>query len=167
MRILIVSHYFWPETFIVNDLAAALVARGHSVTVLTGMPNYPGGRYYPGYGPLRPATEERDGVIILRVPVIPRGLGRPWRLVANYASFVLSATLLGPLRCRGAFDTIFVITQGGPGDSTWVAAWYSYKITFSPPNNFGMGAASAFILALMVALIALVYMRAVYRRVSV
>jgi len=47
-----------------------------------------------------------------------------------------------------------------------VAAWYSYKITFAPPNNFGMGSASAFILTLMVAAIALVYMRFVYRRVS-
>jgi ABC-type sugar transport system permease subunit len=65
------------------------------------------------------------------------------------------------------FEEILAITQGGPGDATWVAAWYSYKITFSPPNNFGMGSASAFILALMVALIALVYMRAIYRRVSV
>jgi ABC-type sugar transport system permease subunit len=55
------------------------------------------------------------------------------------------------------FEEILAITQGGPGDATWVAAWYSYKITFSPPNNFGMGAASAFILALMVAAIALVY----------
>src|SRR4051812_10195096 len=64
------------------------------------------------------------------------------------------------------FEEILAITQGGPGDATWVAAWYSYKITFSPPNNFGMGAASAFILALMIAAIALVYLRAVYRRVT-
>ena len=64
------------------------------------------------------------------------------------------------------FEEILAITQGGPGDATWVAAWYSYKITFSPPNNFGMGAASAFILALMIAAIALIYLRAVYRRVQ-
>jgi len=64
------------------------------------------------------------------------------------------------------FEEILAITQGGPGDATWVAAWYSYKITFSPPNNFGMGSASAFILALMIAAIALVYLRAVYRRVT-
>ena len=49
------------------------------------------------------------------------------------------------------FEEILAITQGGPGDATWVAAWYSYKITFSPPNNFGMGSASAFILTLMIA----------------
>ncbi len=64
------------------------------------------------------------------------------------------------------FEEILAITQGGPGDATWVAAWYSYKITFSPPNNFGMGSASAFILALMIGVMALVYLRAVYRRVT-
>ena len=64
------------------------------------------------------------------------------------------------------FEEILAITQGGPGDATWVASWYSYKITFSPPNNFGMGSASAFILALMIAAIALVYLRFIYRRVT-
>ena len=64
------------------------------------------------------------------------------------------------------FEEILAITQGGPGDATWVAAWYSYKITFAPPNNFGMGSASAYILALMIGAIALVYMRFVYRRVT-
>jgi ABC-type sugar transport system permease subunit len=65
------------------------------------------------------------------------------------------------------FEEILAITQGGPGDATWVAAWYSYKITFAPPSNFGMGAASAFILALMIGLIAVVYLRLIYRRVTV
>ena len=64
------------------------------------------------------------------------------------------------------FEEILAITQGGPGDATWVAAWYSYKIAFAPPNNFGMGSASAYILALMIGVIALVYMRFVYRRVT-
>jgi ABC-type sugar transport system permease subunit len=64
------------------------------------------------------------------------------------------------------FEEILAITQGGPGDATWVAAWYSYKITFAPPNNFGMGSASAFVLAAMIGAMAWVYMRFVYRRVT-
>ena len=64
------------------------------------------------------------------------------------------------------FEEILAITQGGPGDATWVSAWYSYKITFAPPSNFGMGSASAFILAVMIAAIALCYLRLVYRRVT-
>ena len=102
------TQYFWPESFRINDLAVALVERGHAVTVLTGMPNYPTGRFYPGYGPLRPAKEQRDGVRILRVPLLPRGLHRAWQLALNYVSFTLSASLLGPPRCRGSFDVLFV-----------------------------------------------------------
>lgn len=64
------------------------------------------------------------------------------------------------------FEEILAITQGGPGDATWVAAWYSYKISFSPPNNFGLGAASAYVLALVIGLLAIIYVKAVYRRVT-
>jgi raffinose/stachyose/melibiose transport system permease protein len=64
------------------------------------------------------------------------------------------------------FEEILAITQGGPGDATWVAAWYSYKTSFAPPNNFGVGSASAYVLALLVGLLAIVYVRFVYSRVT-
>lgn len=50
MKILVVSQYFYPETFRVNSLCIELVKRGHEVTVLTGFPQYPKGKIYPGYG---------------------------------------------------------------------------------------------------------------------
>jgi multiple sugar transport system permease protein len=64
------------------------------------------------------------------------------------------------------FEEILAITQGGPGDATWVAAWYSYKTSFAPPNNFGVGSASAYVLALLIGLLAIGYVRLVYRRVT-
>jgi ABC-type sugar transport system permease subunit len=64
------------------------------------------------------------------------------------------------------FDEILAITQGGPGDATWVASWYSYKKGFAPPFDIGAGAASAFILALIVAAFALAYIKLLYRRVD-
>ena len=64
------------------------------------------------------------------------------------------------------FEEILAITQGGPGDASYVAAWYSYKLTFSPPNNIGMGAASAYVLALLVGLFAIAYVRLIYRRIA-
>jgi ABC-type sugar transport system permease subunit len=64
------------------------------------------------------------------------------------------------------FDEILAITQGGPGNATWVAAWYTYKVSFQPPFNIGLGAASAWALALIVGAISLVYVRALYRRVE-
>jgi len=64
------------------------------------------------------------------------------------------------------FEEVLAITQGGPGDATWVAAWYSYKVSFAPPFNIGMGAASAYVLALIVAMLAIVYVRFIYRRIT-
>ncbi len=62
------------------------------------------------------------------------------------------------------FDEILAITQGGPGDATWVASWYSYKKGFAPPFDIGAGAASAFLLAAMVAILAFIYIKLLYRR---
>jgi ABC-type sugar transport system permease subunit len=64
------------------------------------------------------------------------------------------------------FEEILAITQGGPGDATWVAAWYSYKVAFAPPFNIGAGAASAYVLAMIVSLLAIVYVTFIYRRVT-
>jgi hypothetical protein len=48
-RILIISQYFYPERFRVNDLASQLVKKGFIVTVLTGLPNYPEGKFFKGF----------------------------------------------------------------------------------------------------------------------
>ena len=108
MHILIVTQYFWPESFRINDLALALRERGHEVTVFTGQPNYPVGRFFPGYGFFGRATEDYNGVRVIRVPLIPRGDGGALRLSLNYLSFALLGSLLAPFRCRGSFDAILV-----------------------------------------------------------
>lgn len=119
MKILVVTQYFWPENFRINDLVLGLKQRGHKVTVLTGMPNYPEGNFYPGYGFFSPCREEFEGVPVLRVPLVPRGRGKGMMLALNFLSFAVFASLLAPLRCRGDFDVIFVyepspITVGIP-----------------------------------------------------
>lgn len=119
MRILIVTQYFWPEEFRINDLASELHVRGYDVTVLTGMPNYPSGSFFKGYHFWGPCKEVSKGIKVIRVPIVSRGKKRPWRLALNYLSFAISASMLGPLYCRGSFDCIFVyepspITVGIP-----------------------------------------------------
>ncbi len=64
------------------------------------------------------------------------------------------------------FEEVLAITQGGPGDATWVAAWYSYKKSFAPPFDLGVGAASAYVLALIIGIMAIAYVRLIYRRVQ-
>jgi colanic acid biosynthesis glycosyl transferase WcaI len=84
VRILIVSQYFHPENFRVNQLVLALKEAGHSVVVLTGQPNYPSGRFFPGHGFAGPARERPLGIEIIRVPLLPRGTGGAVRLFLNY-----------------------------------------------------------------------------------
>lgn len=108
MKVLIATQYFWPEDFRINDLALGLKQRGWEVVVLTGKPNYPRGSFFDGYGFLKKNRDNYDGIPVIRVPLIPRGEGGAWRLAINYLSFSLSASILGPLRCRGKFDVIFV-----------------------------------------------------------
>ena len=107
MRILIVTQYFWPENFRINDMAVAMKERGHEVTVFTGMPNYPEGKLFKGYHWFWPRKQNYNGVKVYRVPIIPRGKGRHWELVLNYLSFVFFACLLFPFYSIGKrFDAI-------------------------------------------------------------
>lgn len=108
MKILIVSQYFWPENFRINDLTQELMRRGHSVTVLTGIPNYPAGRVFDAYRQNPKAFEQYSGARVWRVPMLARGHGAV-RLFLNYLSFVIGACLYGPWRLRGQqADVIFV-----------------------------------------------------------
>lgn len=109
MRILVVTQYFWPENFRINDLCAELVNRGHEVTVLTGKPNYPDGNVFQDYL-IRPADYNvYEGSAIIRVPMVPRGQGSSLKLGLNYLSFALSASTFGLFKLRKKrFDAILV-----------------------------------------------------------
>lgn len=110
LRVLIVSQYFAPEAFRINDIVADLASVGCSVTVLTGQPNYPDGKIFSGHRFWGFGKQETGQAwSLFRVPLLPRGRGGGLRLVANYLSFVISASLLGPILLRGKkFDVVFV-----------------------------------------------------------
>lgn len=117
MRILIVSQYFWPESFKINDLALGLKERGHKISVLTAIPNYPKGVFYDNYSFWKNNDEEWNGIKIYRSKIFPRGDGGI-RLMLNYFSFVLFCSVKIFL-IREKFDKIFVyepspITVGLP-----------------------------------------------------
>ena len=121
MRILVLSQYFWPESFIINDIVRTLDEQGHQVVVATGKPNYPDGKVFEGYRAGGTQRERYLGRIeVLRVPLWPRGHGGAKNLVLNYLSFVFSGLLCLPWMLRGRqFDAILVfapspITQAIP-----------------------------------------------------
>ena len=111
MKLLVVSQYFWPENFRVNELVDELAARGHEVSVLTGRPNYPDGEVFSEFSRLPDSFGEYSGAKVYRVPLRPRGKGG-FRLFLNYLSFIFWASVLGPWMLRGrSFDAIFVFAS--------------------------------------------------------
>ena len=87
-NILIISQYFWPENFKINDLASHFSEKNYKIDVLTGIPNYPTGKYFQGYGIFQKVSEVKEGISIYRVPIIPRMKASPLQLGLNYISFV-------------------------------------------------------------------------------
>ena len=119
VRLLVVTQYFWPENFRINDLVSELVRRGHQVTVLTGVPNYPDGQVFTAFKSDASQFSRYAGAYVHRVPMLPRGKGG-MRLFLNYLTFAISASTVGVWKLRGLhFDAIFAyepspITVGLP-----------------------------------------------------
>ena len=107
MKILIISQYFWPENFRINELSEELSKLGHQITILTGYPNYPNGEIYKEFNKNRSKFEEFRGAKILRVPILPRKKNKI-NLILNYISFLLSSIFFGYFKLKDKnFDIIF------------------------------------------------------------
>lgn len=123
-HILVLSQYFHPEPFRINDMCLEWVKRGYKVTVVTGIPNYPQGKFYKGYSWFKGRREDWNGVRIIRIPLIPRGhssLG----LVLNYFSFVVSGFFW---KCftKVKADYVFMF-EVSPMTQCLVGVWYAKR----------------------------------------
>lgn len=123
-HILVISQYFYPEQFRINDITTELVKRGYKVTVITGIPNYPQGKFFDGYGYFRKRKENYNGVEIIRLSIIPRGHSSVM-MALNYLSFVVSGFLWAKFTQLKA-DKVFIyevspMTQALPG------VWYAKR----------------------------------------
>lgn len=123
-HILIVSQYFYPEHFRINDIAMEWVKRGHKVTVLTGIPNYPQGKFYKGYNWFRKRRETWNGVDIIRIPLIARGKSSVG-MVLNYFSFVISGFFWKTFT-RLKADAVFTF-EVSPMTQALIGVWYSKR----------------------------------------
>ena len=112
MRILFIAHYFQPEPnfFVGLPFAKALQEKGHQVQVLTGFPNYPGGRIYDDYKVKFIQKETIDGVPVIRVPLYPSHNRSSAKRILSYISLSLSQSFIGPFAVKDA-DVAFV-SQG-------------------------------------------------------
>lgn len=107
MRILIITQYFYPENFRINDVCLGLKERGHAVTVLTGKPNYPSGIFFEGYSWFSNSYERWNGIDVYRSNLILRGNGKAINLFLNYFSFAFLA-IFRLFSIKSNFDIVFI-----------------------------------------------------------
>ncbi|MDO9327509.1 MAG: glycosyltransferase family 4 protein [Pseudomonas sp.] len=129
MKVLVVSQYFWPESFIINDLVKNLSAQGHVVKVLTGKPNYPDGVVFDGYSASGYQEENYESsVSVCRAPLRPRGSSGAKNLLLNYLSFIVNGVKFYPGAVKGEqFDAIFVFAPS-PITSVIPAIYLKWKL---------------------------------------
>ena len=109
MRVLVVSQYFWPESFLINGIVESLVKRDIEVDVLTGKPNYPEGVIFSGFRVWNCQSEPWKGAKLFRIPLFSRGQNNKFKLIVNYLSFVFFGLLCGSWILRKHdYDVIFV-----------------------------------------------------------
>lgn len=123
-HILVVSQYFYPEPFRINDICKEWVKRGYKVTVITGIPNYPEGKFYKGYSWSKKRKETWEGIDIIRIPLISRGKSA-FRLILNYYSFVFFG-FFWKMFTKIKADIVFTF-EVSPMTQALLSVWYSKK----------------------------------------
>ena len=123
-HILVITQYFYPEQFRINDMCAEWVKRGYEVTVVTGYPNYPQGEYYDGYGWFKHTRQKWKGVKIIRLPLTARKQGSV-RLAMNYFSFVVSG-FFWALTTNIKADYVFTF-EVSPMTQALIGVWYAKR----------------------------------------
>ena len=132
-HILLVTQYFYPETFRVNDMACEWVKRGYKVTVLTGIPNYPMGKFYEGYDKRHRTRETWNGVNIIRIPLVARGnssnkLINAIGMASNYFSFVNSGKKWVKSKEAEELHADLVFTfEVSPMTQALIGVWYGKR----------------------------------------
>lgn len=123
-HILVFSQYFYPENFRINDICVEWVRRGYRVTVVTGIPNYPAGKFFSGYGIFKKRKEKYKGIDIIRIPIIARRKSSLC-LIVNYLSFVISGFFWGKFASLEA-DIVFTY-EVSPMTQVLPAVWYAKR----------------------------------------
>jgi Glycosyltransferase len=107
-KILVICHHFWPESFRINDICKGFVEEGYEVDVLCGIPNYPKGEFFPGYGYTKNRHQNYEGINIRRCFEIKRGKNTNLRILLNYLSYPFFSIFHIPHYLRKKYDKIYI-----------------------------------------------------------
>ena len=108
MKILVISQYFWPENFRINDLVSEWKKANYEVEILTGKPNFPSGKLFEEFKKNEELFYIYEGFKVHRVPLFYRGSGSRIRLLINYFSFLINAIIYSFFKLRkNKYDIIF------------------------------------------------------------
>ena len=130
-RILVVTQHFWPENFRINDIVEGFLQDGLEVDVLCGLPNYPKGEWFDGYGPQGPWEEHYGSAQVFRAKEWPRKGNTSLNIFLNYVSWPLHAAA-ALNRLPGGYDAVFCFNTS-PVLMCWPAIRYArkHKIPFT------------------------------------
>jgi glycosyltransferase involved in cell wall biosynthesis len=127
MRILYITQWFDPEPIVKGIVfTKALAERGHHIEVVTGFPNYPTGKTYPGYRVGFYKREIVDGIVVHRVPLYPSHNSSSFGRILNYFSFMASAALFAMFRAR-RFDVVYCYPPITGALAAIFAGWLSRR----------------------------------------
>lgn len=110
MKICVFTNHFYPEEFKVNDIVFSLAEKGHKVTVITAIPDYPKKwMYRKNYSLFKRQKEELDTITIYRLPIIPRYCGNFFFIFLNYISYFISSYIFTFFHTfNNKYDLVFV-----------------------------------------------------------
>jgi hypothetical protein len=140
MDIYVVSEYYYPDNFKVNDMVREFVQRGHNVTTLAGLPDYETGTVRKEYRFFRRRKETVDGAKVVRVSTVSRRTGAFFRIL-TYSSFAFNGFIHTKLCRKPSCDVIFVnqitpILQAIPALSIALSSssYISFIVTLKTPS---------------------------------
>ncbi len=114
-KILVVSQRYWPEDRKITDICEGLSVKGYETDVICGKPNYPAGKYYPGYTALKPKEEVHEGVRLHRTWEIAKGSGTHLEILLNYLSFSVSSYFKTRRFKKDEYEAVLVFLSSSMG----------------------------------------------------
>ena len=110
-KILIVTEYFYPEEFKINEVAQEWKNKGHEVDILTHNPTYPHGQIFEYYKNKWFSKESYEGMTIYRVKSVTGYKTSLFKKLLKYLTFMMLGSIIS-LKIGKKYDYVFGFAGG-------------------------------------------------------